>query len=199
VIEQKSFRRVGGKKTIQSDVRIIAATNKDLPQAVQRGEFREDLYYRLLVFPIELPPLRERPEDLMPLAYLFLQQFNEECRKHVQGFTDAFEHCAHVYHWPGNVRELRNLIERAVILVDNDELIDPTHLPCLGKCLENKDEDIPLVVRLPAEGAALEAIEKEVVRQALELVQWNQVQAARLLDISRDALRYKMKKFGYLP
>lgn len=197
VLEEKSFRRLGGRKTIEVDVRILAATNKNLAYLSRTGRFREDLYYRLQVFPIWLPPLRQRQEDIMPLAHLFLAQFNEELGRSVRGFSPSFEECARYASWPGNVRELRNVVERAVILSRDGGLITPDLFPPI---IQETDEDsVPeRAVRLPAGGIALEAVERELVRQALEVSHGNQIAAANLLRIGRDALRYRMKKYGLL-
>jgi DNA-binding NtrC family response regulator len=195
VLEEKTFRRLGGRKMIQVDVRILAATNKNLAHLCREGRFREDLYYRLQVFPIWLPPLRQRQEDIMPLAHLFLAQFNDELGRAVRGFTQSFEDCARCASWPGNVRELRNVVERAVILSRDGGMITPNLFP---QVIQEADEDCTpeRVVRLPAGGIALETVERELVRQALEVSHGNQIAAAGLLHIGRDALRYRMKKYG---
>jgi len=197
VLEEKTFRRLGGRKMIQVDVRILAATNKNLAQLCREGRFREDLYYRLQVFPIWLPPLRQRREDIMPLAHLFLAQFNDELGRSVRGFTPSFEECARYAAWPGNVRELRNVVERAVILARDGGMITPDLFPQVIE--EAETGCLPqVVVRLPSDGIALETVERELVRQALEVSHGNQIAAAKLLRIGRDALRYRMKKYGLL-
>jgi DNA-binding NtrC family response regulator len=197
VIEEKSFRRVGGTKSEEVDVRILAATNKNLSEAVERNQFRKDLYYRLQVFPIHLAPLRERREDIMPLAHLFLAQFHEELAKTIRGFTDSFEACALYAAWPGNARELRNVVERAVILCRDGDLISPDLLPPLiGESAE--DLDWTSAIRLPPEGIDINLVEKELIRQALQQAGGHQGKAAKLLHIGRDALRYRMGKHGYL-
>jgi len=196
-LQEKTFRRVGGIKDISVDVRVIAATNKDLDKAVSEGRFREDLFYRLKVIPVDLPTLRRRPEDIPILANHFVSTFNREFKKQTRGLTDEATRRLMAYHWPGNVRELRNVIERAMIL-ESKEYLGVEDLP--GEILEssggNGGEDCPF--RLPDAGYALESLEREMVRQALEKTRGNQTRAARLLDISRDALRYKMKKFSLL-
>ncbi|MDA8170638.1 MAG: sigma-54 dependent transcriptional regulator [Nitrospiraceae bacterium] len=199
VIENKSFKRVGGIKDIEVDLRIIAATNKGLDEEVKRGNFREDLYYRLKVVPIWLPPLRERTEDILLLARYFIDAFNREFRKNVKGLSKDTEKLFLEYHWPGNVRELKNVIERAMIL-ENEELILPEHLP-LELCTDNCDgsEKTDVDVKLPSGGLDIEKVEKELIRQALDTTRGNQTKAAKLLNLSRDTLRYRMQKFGFLP
>ncbi len=196
-LQEKTFRRVGGIKDISVDVRVIAATNKDLDKAVADGRFREDLFYRLKVIPVDLPTLRRRPEDIPILANHFVTTFNREFKKQTRGMTDDAIRRLMAYHWPGNVRELRNVIERAMIL-ESKEYLGVEDLPAeiLESSGGNGSEDCPF--RLPDSGYALESLEREMVRQALEKTRGNQTRAARLLDISRDALRYKMKKFSLL-
>jgi len=210
-LEEKTFKRVGGVRDIQVDVRIIAATNRDLDRAVRDGTFREDLYYRLKVIPIVLPPLRERREDIPVLVYHFLEQFNREFKKNTRRVTEEAMACLVRYDWPGNVRELRNVIERVMILENREEL-DVTDLPeeivqdwgvRAGRG-QNEEGGSPAAaplrgvpgLELPPGGVSLRAVERDLVRLALERTQGNQSRAARLLGISRDALRYKMKKFG---
>ncbi|MDA8086254.1 MAG: sigma-54 dependent transcriptional regulator [Nitrospiraceae bacterium] len=199
VLENKAFKRVGGIKDIEVDLRIIAATNKSLDEEVKKGNFREDLYYRLKVVPIHLPPLRERGEDILLLARYFIDTFNREFRKNVKGLSRDTETLFLEYHWPGNVRELKNVIERAMIL-ENEELILPEHLP-LELCSDNSDgaENNDVDVKLPAGGLDIEKVEKELIRQALDTTRGNQTKAAKLLNLTRDTLRYRMQKFGFLP
>ena len=197
LVEQKSFRRIGGIKDIQVDVRIITATNKVLATLKNEGKFREDLFYRVNVASMEIPPLRERPEDILPLTKYFLQEYNEEFHKDFEKVSDGVEDFFMSYSWPGNVRELRNVVERAIILGEGDTL-RIEHLPMeilgqasrQGKTIEG--------IRIPSEGISLEKVEEALVKQALKMTGGNQTKAARLLDISRDALRYRMQKFGIL-
>jgi two-component system response regulator AtoC len=204
LIEEKSFRRVGGMRDLQVDVRIIAATNRDLGKALEAGEFRKDLYFRLKVFPIHLAPLRERPEDILPLVRHFLARFSGEMRREIRGLHPEAQACLTKYPWPGNVRELRNILERAIILASG-EILHVEHLPPeigagpmeLAPSLQTSAKVVPMA--LPADGLHLEEVERDLVRQALEATEGNQVRAARLLGISRDALRNRMKKFGFLP
>lgn len=202
VIENKTFKRIGGVKDISVDVRIIAATNKNLGEEVKKENFREDLYYRLKVIPIFIPPLRERREDIPVLAAYFTNEFNREFKKNVRGISRETEKAFVNYSWPGNIRELKNVIERAMIL-ENEDYILPEHLPV--ELLSPKTETSEIKpaqdaeVRLPTGGLDIEEVEKGLIMQALEQTKWNQTKAARLLNLSRDALRYRMQKFGFLP
>ena len=196
LIEEKSFRRVGGLRDFRVDVRIIAATNRDLGRALEEGAFRKDLYYRLKVFPLRLPPLRERREDILPLAHHFIARFSHEMGREVREIHPEAQSCLTGYDWPGNVRELRNVLERALILASGP-MLHVEHLPSeVGAPVPPPDKAVPMA--LPAEGVRLEEVERDLVRQALEATGGNQVRAARLLGISRDALRTRMKKFGFL-
>jgi two-component system, NtrC family, response regulator AtoC len=208
-LEEKSFKRVGGSADIRVDVRVIAATNRDLEKLARSGAFREDLFYRLHVVPIDLPPLRERKEDIPDLVDHFLEQFNREFKKKTKGLTDEAMACLMRHDWPGNVRELRNVIERVMILEDRAE-VDVSDLPedIVHRTDLAGDEDVPpdpagaedpsaaALIRLPEAGVSLRDVQFELVRQALERTGGNQTKAAQLLRISRDALRYKMKSFG---
>jgi len=199
LIEEKTFRRVGGLKDMRSDVRIIAATNRDLGKAMQEERFRKDLYFRLRVFPISIPPLREHPEDILPLAQLFIARFNREMRRGILRLLPEAQACLKSYSWPGNVRELRNVIERGMILAGGDTLGVEHLLPEIAPVKAPVPEPQKAVpVALPTEGLRLEEVERDLVRQALEATEGNQVRAARLLGISRDALRNRMKKFGLM-
>ena len=215
VLEDQKIRRVGGVRDTQVEVRVIAASNRDLERAVREGHFRQDLYYRLAIISIFIPPLRERKEDILPLAEFFVGQYNRAFRKSIRGVS--LEACRLLvdYDWPGNVRELKNAIERAMILEDETEL-QVTYLPFAvshpkasgtafeqlsapvaeGKVLSD-GRQLP-ALSIPQGGTSLEEVERALVQMALERAQQNQTQAARLLDISRDALRYKMKKFGFI-
>jgi DNA-binding NtrC family response regulator len=195
VLEERRFRRVGGTKDITMDVRIIAATNRDLRQAVETGSFRKDLYYRLQVVTITLPPLRERREDIPLLAHHFLEHFSREFKKRLPRLSPAAERLLALHDWPGNVRELRNVIERAMILEDTGEML-PSHLPPEIASRSNLPAQEECRFQLPATGVVLEEVEREFVHQALDLAHGNQTRAARLLGLTRDELRYRVKKFG---
>lgn len=197
LVEQKTFRRIAGLKDIQVDVRIITATNKDLLKLMEEGKFREDLFYRINVASIRIPLLRERPADILPLTKYFIQKYNEEFHKNVQKISKGVEDFLKGYDWPGNVRELKNVIERAMILSEGDILLmDDLPIEILGQA-PKQDGEIE-GIRIPPKGISLEKVEKALVRQALKMTNGNQTQAAKLLDISRDALRYRMQKFGLL-
>jgi len=196
VVEDRSFSSIGGTRRIDVDVRIIAATHRDIELAVEEGHFREDLLYRLGVVPIILPPLRERPDDIVPLAEGFLQEFNREFARSVKGFDQGAEGHLKTHAWPGNVRELRNVVERAMLfsrgnrLQTADLLIELGYRPGLGRRAG--------AFRLPADGVDLQSVEEDLVRQALARTGGNQRKAAALLSISRDQLRYRLDKFGML-
>ena len=197
VIEEKSFRRVGGVKDIKVELRIIAASNKDLDIERKERRFRDDLYYRLKVVPITLAPLRERKEDVLPLARFYIHKFNKEFGKKIGGLTDSAGEALLGYSWPGNVRELKNILER-VILLESGEMVEVGDLPAEIFSSTGSASDSPEGFDLPPEGISMEKMEEELVRKALARTRGNQTKAARLLDISRDSLRYRMKKMGIL-
>jgi len=188
-LEEKTFKRVGGLADIRVDVRVIAATNRDLEKEVQGGAFREDLFYRLQVMPVVLPSLRERRGDVALLARFYINRFNTEFRKHVRGLSGAAQDLLDQYTWPGNVRELRNAIERAMLLADR-ELLEPQDFTTLTRTVS------AAAFKLPAEGVNLEEVERQLVVQALERANNNQTKAAELLGLNRDQVRYRMEKFG---
>ncbi|MBI5407796.1 MAG: sigma-54-dependent Fis family transcriptional regulator [Nitrospirae bacterium] len=197
-LEEKTFKRVGGLKDIKVDVRIIATTNKkNLEDAVRKGDFRADLYYRLKVFPIFLQPLRERKEDIIPLAMHYIHRFNKEFKKNVKNIAPEAEKLLLNYPWYGNARELRNVIERICILEDTD-IVFPEHLPSEIIEYSRTETENGASIDLPREGLSLKNVERDLIVQALKKADGNQTKAAKLLEISRDALRYKMQKFGLL-
>jgi transcriptional regulator with PAS, ATPase and Fis domain len=191
VLQEREFERLGGTKTLKVDVRLIAATNKDLRAALEQGTFREDLYYRLNVVPVDIPPLREHKEDIPDLVNHFLQRFNKDNGKRVESITPAALKLLMDYHWPGNVRQLENTVERAVALavkpiIDMEDIhLDPgaSKTAAAGAAL------------LP-EGMTLEQWEDEMIREALRRANGNKSQAARMLGLSRNALRYRLGKLG---
>jgi two-component system response regulator AtoC len=200
VLEEGSFRRVGGLKDLPLDVRVIAASNRDLRTEGEAGRFRADLFYRLSVIQIDIPPLRERGDDVRLLAEHYLTSFRERLRKNIDSISEAALEAFRNYAWPGNVRELRNVIERAMILEDGDE-ISAKYLP---RALSDDARALAGSVgdgvqpsnhfRLPAKGVSLDEVEMALVRQAIERSEGNQTKAAELLGISRDQLRYRLKK-----
>jgi transcriptional regulator with PAS, ATPase and Fis domain len=190
VLEEKTFKRVGGVADIRVDVRVVAATNRQLDDEVKKGRFREDLYYRLNVLPIVLPPLRSRADDIPRLVDYFVDAYNTEFRKRVRGVSDEAMRRLQTYGWPGNIRELRNAVERAMLLVEGDELTAeqfPVVAPAGARLTET--------VELPPAGIDLEQLERSLVVQALERSGWNQTRAAALLGVNRDQIRYRIEKF----
>ena len=202
VLEEQTFRRLGGLHDIVVNVRIVAATNKNLREAVNEGVFRQDLYYRLNVIQLIVPTLRERQEDVMPLTRFFVDQYNLKFKRQIEGVSPDAENLLLTHDWPGNVRELRNAIERAMILEDT-AFIQPSSLPIAVR--GGDQHPVFAVAAVGAEsmvphnkednGMSLADQERRLVVQALERAGGNQTQAARLLRITRDTLRYKMKKF----
>ncbi len=202
-LEERRFKRIGGLRDIEVDVRIIAATNMDLEKAIERKEFREDLYYRLNVVPINLPPLRERGKDVILLAEYYLQEYSRKMGKSMSGLSPEVEKLFLEYRWPGNIRELRNIIERVLILY-NGERLELKHLP--EEITEGKYTGEALRNGVPGEGGypsgdgfslekILEDIEKKYIREALEKTRWNNTRAAELLGISRYSLQRRIEKY----
>ncbi|MBK5290605.1 MAG: sigma 54-interacting transcriptional regulator [Acidobacteriia bacterium] len=201
VLEEQSFRRLGGLKDIQLDLRVIAATNKNLRDAVREGAFRQDLFFRLNVIHIDIPALRHRPEDILPLARFFVDHYNRKFKRQLDGITPEAGRVLMAHDWPGNVRELRNAIERAMILEESTR-ITPASLPGslsqpgTGLMTTAGFETTGGVPQSLGLGISLEENERRLVQQALEETDGNQTKAAKLLKVTRDTLRYKMKKYG---
>ncbi|HMC29622.1 MAG TPA: sigma-54 dependent transcriptional regulator, partial [Candidatus Angelobacter sp.] len=196
VLQEREFERLGGTKTLKVDVRMIAANNRDLRAALEEGTFREDLYYRLNVVPIDIPPLREHKEDIPDLVNHFLARFAADSEKPMEGITRAALGVLSDYHWPGNVRQLENMVERAVALSSGPVLdAGDIHLDSVpGKAgaaagLTTADNFLP-------EGMTLEEWEDNMIKEALRRANGNKSQAARLLGLSRNALRYRLGKLG---
>ena len=189
-LEEKSFRRVGGSQDIRVDVRVVAATNRNLEHEVSAHRFRSDLFFRLNVLPIEMPPLRSRPDDVPLLVEYFIDSFNTEFRKKVHGATPAAHALLKAYGWPGNVRELRNVIERAMLLSDSERL-DARDFSVTSSSV-SAGEDF----ELPATGVDLEKLERSLVIQALKRSGGNQTRAGTFLGLNRDQIRYRIEKFG---
>jgi DNA-binding NtrC family response regulator len=196
VLQEREFERLGGTRTLKVDVRLLAATNKDLRAALEQGTFREDLYYRLNVVPIDIPPLREHKEDIPDLAEHFLARYARESEREIQGITPAAVGVLMQYHWPGNVRQLENTIERAVAL-SAAPMIDAAdiHLDRVAPAAPPSNLATAGIPFLP-EGMTLEQWEDEMIREALRRANGNKSQAARLLGLSRNALRYRLGKIG---
>jgi two-component system response regulator AtoC len=219
VLEDQVIRRVGGVRDLQVDVRVVAASNRDLEKAVREKHFRQDLYYRLAIIAIFIPPLREHSEDVLPLVDFFIDWYNRKFKKSVRGVSPETRRLLLAHNWPGNVRELKNSIERAMILED-EPILRPMYMPfAVGNAarngqtaFEHSSSAAPdgggkqlangrVLPRLyiPEEGTSLEEVERAMVELAMRQANGNQTHAARLLDISRDALRYKLKKFELVP
>jgi transcriptional regulator with PAS, ATPase and Fis domain len=191
VLQEREFERLGGTRTIKVDVRLIAATNRDLREALEQGTFREDLYYRLNVVPIDIAPLRQRKEDIPDLVNLFISSFAGDSGKPVESITPEAMQILVNYHWPGNVRELQNIVERACALAKGAVLkVDDIHLDIRPARAANGANNF-----LP-EGVTLEQWEDEMIRESLRRANGNKSQAARLLGLSRNALRYRLSKIG---
>jgi two-component system response regulator AtoC len=199
VIETKTLRRVGGTTDIKVDVRFIAATNRDLRAAVREGAFREDLYYRLQVVVIDLPPLRERMQDVGLFIATFINEFNQAMGKNIEGVSDEALEPMKRYHWPGNIRELRNVIERGMVLCDGRK-IQLAHLPAELHDRPIAPTGATIAADLPPGGVNLEdlvsQLECRLIKDALSRTGGNQSEAAEILSISRDQLRYRLEKYG---
>ncbi len=196
VLEEQSFRRLGGLKDIKLDLRVVAATNKNLREAVKEGAFRQDLYFRLNVIQILIPPLRERAEDIVPLTQFFIEHYNRKFKRNIEGVSDAAAKLLEMHDWPGNVRELRNAIERAMILEESARITPPSLPLAISRPDVVVSMTVPMGSEIPTDGLSLEDNERSLLARALEKTNGNQTQAARLLRVTRDTLRYKMKKFN---
>ncbi len=195
VLQEKSFERVGGNKPIEVDIRIIAATNVDLYEAVKQGRFREDLYYRLKVVPIELPPLSERKEDIPLLVEHFLERHSKKCHKHIKGISPEVLAVFSEYNWPGNVRELENLVERLVVLAKDGSMITREDLSHSFFNFEGPDQ---AQLELQDFREACRFFERRYILNVLEKTNWNRAKAARIMKIHRNTLLMKMKELGIL-
>jgi len=198
VLEDRKIRRLGGNSNIDIDVRVIAATNRNLREAIEEKLFREDLYYRLNVFPIHVPPLRERREDIVPLLDFFLQRLATDMNKKIREISREAIDLLTRYHWPGNVRELRNVIER-ICIMQNERVIRPDCLPSeiWGRA---PSRSAPIALEIPPEGVVLDdmvaGVEKELIAKALSITGGNVARTSRILNVPRGTLRYKLQKYG---
>src|SRR5579859_1908972 len=192
VLQEHEFERLGGTRTLRTDVRVIAATNRNLPQMVANGQFREDLYYRLNVVSIDMPPLRERKDDIGALATFFLRRFASELKKRVDGLSPDALKLLMRYNWPGNIRELENSIERAVLLAESP-MVNASDLRLGELSTTAPSSDGSPVVKIPPTGIALEEIERQALIEALKMSNWVQKDAAELLSISPRVMNYKIK------
>jgi len=197
VLQEREIERIGSNKPIKVDIRVVSATNTNLEDAVIQGKFRQDLYFRLNVVPISIPPLRERKEDIPLLAKHFLNKFNTAFNKKIPGFTEKAMDALTKYHWPGNIRELENLVERFVVLLPGDEAIDLKDVPLeilmdSGQDVQDLKPDKMGLIKIR------EAIEKRIILNVLEATKWNQTEAAKILKVNRNTLIQKAKQLGIL-
>ena len=207
VLQEREFQRLGGSATKRADIRVIAATNRDPRLAMERGTFREDLYYRLSVFEITLPPLRERPDDILVLAEAFLDEIGRSVGRAAAGLSKDARDSLLNHRWPGNVRELRNASERAVILCDGG-LVTSEHLPIAlsaprpratapsAPTPERATPSVTAPSSIPPEGINLEAVEREMIESAMAQANNNKPEAARLLGLARGQLYSRLKRYG---
>ncbi len=195
VLQEQEFEPLGGTQSTKVDIRVIAATNRNLEQEIEAGTFREDLYYRLNVVSVEMPPLRDRKEDIRLLTDLFLKRYSEKNRKVIKGFTPRAADLLTRYNWPGNVRELENAVERAVILC-REEIITPEQLPDAIRALDSGEE--ATTVDFSA-GQSLRDVETQMIRRTLDETGGNRTKTAEILGISRRTLQLKLKKLGINP
>jgi DNA-binding NtrC family response regulator len=208
VLERRTFKRVGGTKDINVNLRVISATNQNLERMVQEGTFREDLYYRLKVVPLWVPPLRERQEDILPLARLFMERFARQFKKSFREISPAAERILIEYPWPGNIRELRNQFERTVLL-ETGEVLEAGNLKLSPRTTRMADNTIGqridqhLTQPAPAGGIPfeplVEELERALILKASYASKWNQSRTAELLNLKRDKLRYRMKLYQIGP
>jgi DNA-binding NtrC family response regulator len=195
VLQEHEFERLGGTRSLRVDVRVITATNRNLPQMVTQGLFREDLYYRLNVVSIDMPPLRDRKDDIQALAMFFLRRFSGELKKRIDGLSPDAHKLLMRYNWPGNIRELENAIERAVLLTEGPHLTSADLRLGELTTTQSNGESNP-VVKIPPTGIALEEIERQALIEALKMSNWVQKDAAELLAISPRVMNYKIKTLG---
>jgi two-component system response regulator FlrC len=200
VLQEREFQRLGGTKVLSADVRFIAATNRNLRTAIERGTFREDLYYRLQVFEINLPPLRERPEDILPLSEAFLFDLSKTVARPPAGVSREAREGLMEYGWPGNVRELRNVLERAAILCDGG-LIGAEHLaltprPAVSSAIAGVGSDARRLADVAPGGTDLMAAERALVEKALKHAKYNKAKAARALGLTRTQLYVRLRRHG---
>lgn len=195
VLQEKSFYRVGGEKEVKVNVRILAATNKDLEKEVEKGNFREDLFYRLNVAKVYLPPLRERKEDIPYLAYLFLKEFNSKLTCPINEISSDFLKSLNEYSWKGNIRELRNVIERATLLCEGDILTDE-NFNTVQETSAHPKHNTNFQISIPPKGIKMDIVVKDLINKTLQITAGNQLKAAKVLGISRAKLRYRMEQLG---
>jgi len=195
VLQERKFYRLGGEREISVDVRVLAASNKDLEAEVKKGNFREDLLYRLDVAKVVIPPLRERKEDIPHLINIFVEEFSQKFSKRVRGIDSEVVKLLTEQYWRGNVRELRNAMERAMLMVETDELKVPS-FSFLKREEDKKDAGDSFVLKIPKAGIKIETVLRSLILQTLEITKGNQVKAAKILGLSRSKLRYRMEQLG---
>jgi DNA-binding NtrC family response regulator len=195
ILEEKEYFKVGGVEKKKADLRIIAATNKDLESEVKKGNFRDDIYFRLNVVKLHIPPLRDRREDILPLFRFFMDRFNEQFKKGFVRISEEANETILSHPWLGNIRELRNAVERIILLERGDSILG-RHLSFLGREEAQREEGGQLKPVIPSQGIILDDVEKEYILEALRMSKSNKAQAAKLLGISRSALIYRMEKYG---
>ena len=196
VLQERKFYRVGGEKEIAVNVRVLAATNKNLEEEVKAGRFREDLFYRLNVARVTIPSLKDRKDDIPYLAYSFLKEFAQKFNKKIKGIDPDAMNLLKEYSWKGNVRELRNVIERATLLLD-DEQMKEQHLDFLGEMVSKKEkESDDFILKVPSKGIKIDIVVKKLILETLKITGGNQVKAAKVLGLSRSKLRYRMEQLG---
>ncbi len=196
VLQEKKFYRVGGEREVNVDVRVLAATNKNLEEEVKKGNFREDLFYRLNVGNINIPPLRERKEDIPVLAYAFLNEFSQKFDKKIKRIEPAAIELLQSYYWKGNIRELRNVMERVTLLLEDDELKERHFQFLVPQGQLNVKQSDDFVLKVPSKGIKIDIVLKKLIEETLKITNGNQVKAAAVLGLSRSKLRYRMEQLG---
>lgn len=199
VLQERKFYRVSGEKEVNVDVRVLAATNKNLEDEVKAGRFREDLFYRLNVAKIDIPPLRERIDDIPALSYSFLEEFNTKFQKSILDIDPEAMDKLKSYHWKGNIRELRNVIERAILLIEDEKTLKSHYLSFMSGIYNNQNESLSgdqYSLKIPQTGIKMDEVVKDLILKTLKITSGNQVQAAKILGLSRSRLRYRMDQLS---
>jgi transcriptional regulator with PAS, ATPase and Fis domain len=196
VLQERKFYRLGGEKEISVNVRVLAATNRNLEDEIEKGNFREDLYYRLNVAKILIPPLRERKDDIPYIAYSLLKEFSQKFGKEVNSIDSGAIDLLKNYFWKGNVRELRNVVERVVLLCEEDELKEHHFSNLLDTKNSDKASDDKFILSIPSSGIKIDVVLKSLILKTLQITNGNQLKAAKILGLSRSKLRYRMEQLG---
>ncbi|MBI1938203.1 MAG: sigma-54-dependent Fis family transcriptional regulator [Ignavibacteriales bacterium] len=195
-LQEKKFYRLGGEKEISVNVRVLAATNRNLEEEVAKGNFREDLYYRLNVAKVVIPPLRDRKEDIPYIAYSFLKEFNQKFNKEIHNIDSTALDLIKNYHWKGNIRELRNVMERVVLLCEDNELAEQHFGFLLDSKKQSDETEDKFLLQIPSKGVKIDLVLKALIQKTLKITNGNQVKAAKILGLSRSKLRYRMEQLG---